>query len=247
MGGFVTLRRFAKTPTMVTMTATLLTSLLLGSIARAAPVLDQSNVFGPSTVGSIAWREVSASFDEAQTITVGLAGKLTKIDLELDRYVNTVLPITIDLRVTNASNRPVEPDSPVLASFALTPAAVPVFPQPISFPYTGQFLSLDLSAFNVTVAPGNVLAIAARSDSPLSGISVGYLWRISEPQGSGIYPGGSAYTRTTGNWFQVGTSDDFVFRTYVDNVPEPAAAAAMTTGLTLAAMFIVRRGRSRLA
>jgi hypothetical protein len=227
------------TPIVAVFALAVVTLFSLARIVSAAPTVDQSNIYASGA--PVAWNTVYTGHQFAQTFTVGMSGRLTRFDVPIVHGF-TAQPITIDLRGTTAG-QPVEPDSPVLASFTLPASSVPQ-----DHGVAATLTTLDLSAANVMVSQGDVLAITMRSNASgnLPNEDM-YLWQESFTHDD-PYPRGSQFSRaSSGTWTPLLTNDDSLFQTFVD-VPEPAGAGVFVTVMMLAGRRITaRRGRSRSA
>ena len=162
----------------------LLVQSLSAGVVHAAGVLDQEfeGSGGAATI---------SQFDTAQTFTVGRAGILTEVQIQIGRSSSTTLPLLVDIRRT-VGGAPIEDNSDTLASVAVAVADVGT-DLTLSAPYH----SVDVSGFGIVVGVGEVLAIAARQ--PVTGVP-SYTWRVGT---SGGYAGGSRYfrdTTTTNPW-----------------------------------------------
>jgi hypothetical protein len=149
---------------------------------------------------------------------------LTRIELPVRRFDQAVVQnLGVDIRSTSGGI-PVEANTPVLASADIPAARIPL--GPVGNP---PFFSIDLSAANLQVLAGDVLAIVLRSGDQ-------YQWKIDT---AGGYAAGSEYVRANPALWSTGTGDeDFAFRTFVEPaVPEPStlilAAALVSVGLML--------------
>jgi hypothetical protein len=146
-----------------------------------------------------------------QTFTVGLAGSLTRIDLQLGRDASANQPLQFELRTTSGGLPNLTPQA-LLFSTSINPSAVPVLTT--TTPYT---LSVDLSSAPPEVTPGEQLAILLTS-----GTDYWYLWTTGYWP-SDFYTAGSAVKRPYGaaDW-QLIDGWDSGFRTWV-TVPEPVS------------------------
>jgi hypothetical protein len=217
--------------------------ILLGPVGAAAtdtlatPTLDQSNLGG----GTLRNR-LYLNRQEAQTLTVGLAGTLDSIMLDLgyDRGAPTH-EITVQLRGT--TNGLPNGASQALASVQFDASVV-----------TADFTlySVDFSSFSIPVAVGDQLAIVLFSD--VEGY-YGANWRGGRDD---PYPGGKWYhdygTGTT--WGTATYEIDAFFQTYVETdvqpgpSPEPgnepgAQPIPAPAGLHLVVMGLVYLARQR--
>jgi hypothetical protein len=184
-----------------------------------APTVDQSYAEGGLTGFSIAEPHLLA-----QTFTVGVTGKLTRIDLGVRHYplidpsqiLTVVILPTSDLGVP-LHNQP-------LAVVQLTPAEVS--------PLDGALTRVDLGPQAIAVQQGEVLAVSASS---VAGMTRGYVWRAHEDVSPGLpYTRGSAFSRglsTSPNNFAPREADAH-FITYV-TVPEPSGLIVMAIGGSL--------------
>ena len=207
---------------------------------RTAPAatLDQSHVIQPDP-SVAAYGRVHQAVDWAQTFTVGLAGRLDRVDLQVFRDVtepSPTVPLRVEIRGTSAGI-PAATDAAVLASATLAPESVPLdaagLPKPV------QLTAVDLSASNLNVSPGEVLAIVLRSGTA----NPGYEWQFQPTPGNG-YAGGVKFlqTRPPATGFNAEHPDtDFGFQTYV-TVPEPPAALWLAAAGTLGLARVGRRG-----
>jgi len=141
--------------------------------------------------------------DKAQTFTVGISGQLVTVDVYIynQGYPNPA-DLEFDVRGT-IGGVPLENDALTLAAVSIPAAGVPTM--------VGWF-SVDISAFNVLVNAGDVLAIALRA----AGANTDYSW---EGQTGDPYPAGRNYFRNSSQgintWTLVGNGADLGFRTWV--------------------------------
>jgi len=193
----------------------------------AAPVLDQS--FDPGPAGTASG--ISGEVDKAQTFTVGLAGTLARVDVDIQRADATVTdPLLFDVRATTAGGAPIESNSTTLASLSI-PA--------VNVSLTRGFFSVDVSAFGIPVTPGEILAIVLRKPGEPD---VDYSWFGNQ---SGGYPAGAGYFRnpTAGfaTWTPLG-EEDLGFKSFVA-VPAPSAVVLFAVGIGALAGLTWRRHR----
>lgn len=195
-------------------------ALAAGGVASAGTILDQD--YGPS---HNAFGPVNRDGDRAQTFTLGITGILCRVDISVSRRDGTVEPLWVDVRATEGAV-PVEPDSPVLATGTVPASSVPS-PSP-------AFVSADLSASNLFVTAGEVLALVLRTDSRISNqANLDYAWAGSSNE---LYDGGDQFARSclpgTGCRWLGPFSIDLKFRTFV---PEPHRSLLDATALLLLA------------
>jgi hypothetical protein len=206
--------------------------------AQAVTVLDQS--FDPAVPNIFSG--VGVEVDKAQTFTVGLAGTLVRVDVNISRSVPPPpFPppddLILDIRPTTAGV-PIEDNTATLAQLVV-PA--------LTIPTVQDFVSFDLSAFGLAVTAGDVLALALRA--PGSSPS-GYAWVGASPGG---YAGGGEFFRNAGLpllpvlvWTPAlnvsGVEDDLAFRTFVEvpaGVPAPGSFALLAIGGVALALLLV--------
>ncbi len=179
-----------------------------GAVSHAAEMLDQANMPGTGSGGV----NVSADFDSVQIFTVGLDGFLTRAQANIRRSDQTVEDITLAIWTVDGVNLDTK-----LTEKALDPANV----------------DTDFSFVNfVLPAPPQVTVgqqLAIELSSPANNTNdERYQWLRS-----GDYDGGTAFSPFP-NGTRFSWQDDFQFKTYVDDVPEPASATLLlAAGLTL--------------
>jgi len=200
--------------------------------AAAQGSLDQSvlNTSGSSGVGQV----LSSSNQLAQTFTVGIAGQLTGVDLQVFQAgttnqltENLVLVVYVPATSTN-------PIGTILATANVYPADVPNLPQMLA----GALVFVDLSAFSISVNQGDVLSLALTTAQPVpTPAYVHYTW-VTPGGLNGPYSAGQAWRALLPNGFDALGNRDFGFQTYVDAgaiitvtpVPEPSVAAFAAMG-----------------
>jgi hypothetical protein len=217
-------------------TGLLLLSTATASFAGILGEVDQEFI-GPGQLASVS---MDAVFDRAQTFTVGIAGTLTTVEASLAASGET-LPgdeLHVDIRPTDASGVPLEDDGSALGS-------ITVLGSRLDDTLDDQNLyALDFSSFEITVSPGDRLAIVARSDVP-SASARAFNWGAKIVDGEG-YTGGTAWLRASTWDLQSGGEDmgvDLVFRTIV-MAPEPGAASALLAVLGALSLVAARRAHA---
>jgi hypothetical protein len=195
--------------------------------AALAGTLDQQYL--PSQNGGLI---IEQSQTIGQTFQVGLSGLLNEVDVDIAGHpIAPPQGLTLEIHPTLSDGSPA---TSVLASISIPGSAVPT-----SF----QFVAFDLSAFGLSVATGESLAIVLRSDAgyqaPGGGIDP-YAWRYDT---SGGYAPGSGYI-SSGSSFNKMTGVDLGFKTYVDttSVPEPSITTTFFLGSGIALLFRRIRG-----
>ncbi len=211
----------------------------------ATVVLDQQNVVTVGPDLSLSGLGVDIVYSPAQVFTVGIAGQLTRIDLQVWREFNGTLPLFVDL-ATTLNGTPRDIGTGVLATRSVSASSLSLNP----YPADPSFFSFDFSSANIQVHVGDRLAIILRNSDPDDNLGHGYGW-ASTDQGSNTYPGGNAWTfgrppHADGIWHETSTFPQAVqdqgFRTFVIlPVPLPTSLAAGLPLLILIAL-LKRRG-----
>jgi hypothetical protein len=161
-----------------------------------------ANIVGPGFV----------PFSGAQTFTAGLSGELDRVDLPLVKPIQSVGPLTVEIRDVIASGAP--------GSAVLARAEVPATDVPTGGNQAIAFVEVEFDP-PATVAAGSRYAIVA-----YTGGSNAIRWGIDF---AGPYGGGSAFRSMASppsTWFPFDPATaDFAFKTYV----APADATAPTS------------------
>ncbi len=206
--------------------------------AQAVPILDQENLpdesLGGQAIGCFNDSNgdpdpgcTSFNFQDAQTFTVGLTGRLVWIDVPVRQnplQANTEA-VTLEIRPV-IGGVPASNDGAVLGSVTLPSTAfagVNVF-DPATWP------RFDVSGLGISVKAGDVLAYLVRTSD-----TVAYLYN---PENPGNYPRGEAFRRNRAVSVTWEASTDFLFRTFVD----PSAPAPALSGPALAAAVLILLG-----
>jgi hypothetical protein len=147
---------------------------------------------------------IDTQFHRAQTFTVGSTGTVAEVALFLGHSGPGTGDLLFELRdVTNGV--PTSNNIPPLAAVTVPATAVP---------QAGNWISVDVSAFAVSVNSGDVLAIVLyQTNAP------GYSWYGS----SNLYTGGTAAYKNLASftYWLVETNIDYAFRMYL----QPPGAA----------------------
>ena len=185
----------------------------LATTGLAEVVLDQSFEAQTGTFSA-----VNDTYSKAQTFTVGTSGCLERVELCLYRNTQSYA-LVVDVRPASGSGPELDDGS------ALATASIPVY----ALPYReAVWYSVDLSAAQVQVQAGQMLAVTLRSDT-----AGGYGWEY----GSNGYAGGQGYVLDRDEpvpaWAD--STHDHSFRTYV-TIPEPTGMLCLLAGLGYAVM-----------
>jgi hypothetical protein len=182
--------------------ATLSASIGTGGVAGLTELDQEQEVI--DTFECFQRNEASACYNGlAQTITVGLTGQLTGVELPLNRsqYWTGNEPLTIELRDGS-------PDGAILATSMAADHEVQNLP--VEPDYAWVLFTFGLAPPNVTA--GQVLAITF-SNTPLEPAQESYLgWGKAATD---VYPGGVAWGGSSSGWSDWEDGSDFAFATYV--------------------------------
>lgn len=195
--------------------------LTLATAGQAAPLLDQE--YDAFAAGADSAVLLNTNFAHAQSFTVGIAGQLTSMEIQI-RRTNLDPPIS-DLTFDILPIQGGIPGGTPLASGSIASASVP------ELDFTDDsFVSVDLTSFNLFVGVGEVLAIALEYLD-----SGSYNW-LSTPVGN-FYGAGAQFVSLPPGPFDIElVNGDLGFRTFVDPdatppVPEPGTLASLAFGL----------------
>lgn len=202
------------------------------------PELDQFVVDVP---GTSATGSVFLPMQQAQTFTVGITGTLSSVSVLLNRSRNSVTHDLNFILGEASSGAPSDDPRDRLAQVTLSASAVPVG--------THEYVSFDLTPFDIRVHNNQQLFFALQSDEPrLDGFeSYGTVGTI------GGYGGGGAFMKLSSGppFFDDDTwkkamgigSLDWFFQSYVipRRVPEPTTVALV--GIGLLGLVTTRRRR----
>lgn len=213
-------------------------AVIVASYCHGAEVLDQSNFVPPDDAYS-----ALVSRDDlraGQVITVGLTGKLSRVELGLFRERDLPEPAFVDIAKT-LNGVPDFTPAGRLATIEVNPQQLPY---PFGFPAVAipQYtISLDFSSSELEFVAGDTFAIIMRASTN------GYAWWTSH-ETRNPYAGGDAFHLFTFNNQLVHfTNVDTHFRTYMTvEVPEPSmfvVSVSAVLGLSLMRSRIAATGR----
>lgn len=221
---------------------------LVGGAAHATAVVDQSYVL-PTTAAGYGGNDFGynsgndSTFQQLQSVTAGMTGLLSSLDLELARVSGTgTIGISIieNFAIDGAGH--VSGTTTKVASFAET--AAPDFNG-----YDLPLVSIDISAANIFVTAGESFAILA----DVSGADAGLVSWIDFGGGmSNGYAGGTSYASSNGGATYAFQGPDAGFQTFVDadpssDVPEPATWELTLAGFGLLGTALRQRRAEAVA
>ncbi|MFZ1548010.1 MAG: hypothetical protein WAT12_13070 [Candidatus Nitrotoga sp.] len=211
---------------------TTVAALVFSAIANSA-IIDQTTFtntsFGAGAVGTTigAPGDPDRIIEASQTVTSGVRGYLSQVDVWVGRQSDTVDDLILTIFDTDISSYP----SNALGSFSISSSQIAS-----TSLFTFLMVSIDVSSANLLFDVGESFAIGLSApDAPLSSIAsywTPYSWGL---QGSNPYLDGARYVRELQNgtsWNISGTADQAV-RTWVEPaaVPIPATVWLFFSGL----------------
>jgi HYR domain len=214
----------------------------IGLVSTTPSVLDQANQSPSFAFGySFFTREGSPILWMGQTVTSGITGQLTQVDLPIWR--DPAFDTGIFMVVLNSSFG-VLGSVTVASSLIPTGGALHAFPPPGTEPFS---VSIDLSGLGINVVAGQSFVIAARSTAlyPAAIPGNGILWLGSDgnPYGGGheFLQYGAAVTNTSQSHF---AGADLGFRTYVRAAPTDTTPPVLNLPTNIVVAAITPMGAS---
>jgi hypothetical protein len=205
----------------------------------ASPVIDQSNL---TTVTNLTFPGVSAIIgprvSQAQTVTVGISGKLSRIDLQvLDES-----SFSGDLYVSIIRGSIIDPSSRNIGTTSIRGSSLPTYGTISSL----QYFSFDLTGYSFDFDAGDIFSILLYTKADIFGGDKAVLWIFGSDRTdfSNIadYTGGANYISINDSPYEQ-TRFDRGFRTWVEpfavNVPEPATGLIVLAGIS--GIVLIRR------
>ena len=166
-------------------------------VPSGSAVLDQTFSFVPNLYSGLAFPN-----ELAQTLTVGLDGLLSSVEVLVGNHSATTANLVVDI-VATVGGLPSDNAADVLASVVIPNSALPAIGAP------AQYVPVDLSSFAIPAVSGSVLAISLTLDEPNQFAQWG-------GRSSDIYAGGEVAYRADGNDAWSTQSDwDLGFKSYV--------------------------------
>jgi hypothetical protein len=194
--------------------------IIASSAEAAAPLLDQAFERYGGFGGGLG---------QGQTFVVGMTGRLVRVEVPLlpepDLDALTTLKLSI-VRPHNHIPRAFPEDILTSALATFPTPELELLPDPYSFPGWPlfQWVPFELSPINVAV--GDELALVLSS---LQSEMIDHKWAAAFP---GAYPFGKGYQGfSTDVERTIDMGGDFLFRTYVLPIPEPATASMLIISL----------------
>jgi hypothetical protein len=130
----------------------------------------------------------------AQTFTVGISGRLTKVDVLIDNFYSVGGVNTVTVLLTRTNNG--------------IPIPQPLVARQIMVPFSKGYVWYSVTGFSIPVVSGDVLAITIHPDK--YGIEWGCTYNAN------AYPQGQGYFISRTSSAPRDTNADFGFRTFVD-------------------------------
>jgi hypothetical protein len=193
-----------------------------------APVIDQE--YDSIGAGSSSSAAIDSTTERAQTFTVGVAGVLDSIGLQVVREdASTSSDLLFDIRETSAGV-PIESNAITLTSLTIPASEVPLALG------AGEFFSVDVISSGIAVNPGEVLAVVLSAPDATTALNR-YQW-FNGPNPDD-YPDGDPYSRSTGTW-TLESSDGGIQTLIV--IPEPSSPLSLLAGVGILLALARRRG-----
>jgi hypothetical protein len=174
-------------------------------------ILDQQNVFT-----SIYAMSIAQDFAGAQTVTCGMAGILSRVDVKVSKGSATTDDLLMSLWSTAS-------DGSLLSK--LSTSSLPAS----SIPTSSFGTAVSFDTFSLPVVPGEVIGIRLDTAAPNTPpYDLRYNWLYDTP---GHYSGGHVSRYYASRTEQVNA--DFWFQTFVMPIPEPSITLLTSIGMML--------------
>ena len=210
----------------------LLLALGVASPTWAIPIVDQNTGLSPNGGGGPA---VISSQSVAQSLTVGLNGSLTQVDIQIYNSSGAIGDVTFELLSLTGGGLPDSSNSLFSTVIPITSVPVWVSSADGQVPWT----SVDVSAAGLSFNTGDEFAVAlSRSLGPSGPPWV--IW-VHHPDN---YAGGNEFVVGNPTWFSNAPSDDSV-RTWVEAAPIPEPSTLTLAAIALSCFAVCRFQRSR--
>jgi len=202
--------------------------LLLSINAQSSIIVDQMTVdVDPTAIGLGAVGKLgdgtNRNYVAAQTVTTGISGFLSQIDVWLQRQAEATGNVVLDVLGGGIHGGS-------LASISIPASSI------TSTPFTFSVIRVDVRGANVFMDEGDSFAISLSApDAPIVGEDwTPFFWAVAT---NDPYQGGSWFTRRTltSPWVENSYGDQ-ALRTWVEpaTIPEPATLSLLALGAMLA-------------
>jgi hypothetical protein len=227
--------------------ASLVLAVCVGSAAHATVVLDQSTFTNDPTLASgvltgMFVENYPTDQSQLETITAGVSGKLTELDLKIQQYAGAGAVELLIFEGGFVDGQSADDYQDPVFTGIIQQSTLPV----ASSSETNSVTRFDVSAADIELTQGEVFSFSVRSAEPYGVSNVVELTSTLEAYGGGkTYISGNIgipYRDYTG----YGGSQAVQFQTWVDNglaAPEPATWTTMLVGLALVGARARRRFR----
>lgn len=222
--------------------ASIVAGLWCASTSWSAAQIDVATVvdFGaesvqPGGIGKVAG-VLPATLDAAQSLTVGLTGHLTRIDLWLGKQADTRGAFEIVLKAGG------DPDN----SDAIFTKSVDADVINSSSLWDFHQLSIDVGEMGLIVAAGQMLTVVITApDIPVSNIASYWTPLSWAHESNALYDHGSRYLRGFDGAAWLYSPADNAVRTWISPVPEASALTYLVAGAVVSLGVFTQRQRAK--